>query len=316
MFGPAQIAVTREEYEWMQRFLKIRRRLPGGSTAQYFFFTSTPNVCKKLVTYFRSAWKAMGLPGSPNFTDIRTSIASHAKFTHSEDNRMKIAKFMCHDVQTADRFYVTNLSVKQAVEHRMLFEAALKGEDDSTAGVKRVRPGRKTDKPRKRLKASEEASGDTSGSPEMSPETSQGKEGLSEGDAQGQSGEGSQEGSPVPSPKKTPIVVIPPLRSKRKTLRPRRISPIRVEKGKEGLSEGDAPGQSGEGSATSRQEGLPVPSPKNTTTVVISPLQSIRNKLRPRRISPINVEKVKKMAQLKNVNEKVRRAIRKRRVKN
>ncbi|XP_052002629.1 uncharacterized protein LOC127657771 isoform X2 [Xyrauchen texanus] len=259
MFGPAQIAVTREEYEWMQRFLKIRRRLPGGSTAQYFFFTSTPNVCKKLVTYFRSAWKAMGLPGSPNFTDIRTSIASHAKFTHSEDNRMKIAKFMCHDVQTADRFYVTNLSVKQAVEHRMLFEAALKGEDDSTAGVKRVRPGRKTDKPRKRLKASEEASGDTSGSPEMSPETSQGKEGL---------------------------------------------------------SEGDAPGQSGEGSATSRQEGLPVPSPKNTTTVVISPLQSIRNKLRPRRISPINVEKVKKMAQLKNVNEKVRRAIRKRRVKN
>lgn len=65
MFGPAQIAVTTEEYGWMQRFLKIRRRLPGGSTAKYFFFTSTSNICKKLITYFRSSWKAMGPPGSP-----------------------------------------------------------------------------------------------------------------------------------------------------------------------------------------------------------------------------------------------------------
>ncbi|CAM4574980.1 unnamed protein product [Leuciscus chuanchicus] len=136
MFGPAQIAVTTEEYGWMQRFLKIRRRLPGGSTAKYFFFTSTSNICKKLVTYFRSSWKAMGLPGSPNFTDLRTSIASHAKFTHSESDRLKISKFMCHDVQTADRFYVTNLSAKQAVEHRRLFEAALEGEDNSAAGLK------------------------------------------------------------------------------------------------------------------------------------------------------------------------------------
>ncbi|KAK7172406.1 hypothetical protein R3I93_004665 [Phoxinus phoxinus] len=118
---------------------------------------------------------------------------------------MKMAKLMCHDVQTADRFYVTNLSTKQDVEHRRLFEAALQGEDISTAGVKRLRPGRKTDEPRKRVKASEEASGDTSGSPEMSPETSQDEEGLSEGDAPGQSGEGSgtssHEDPPVPSPK-------------------------------------------------------------------------------------------------------------------
>jgi len=76
-FGPAQIAVTREEFDWMQRFLKIRRRLPGGSTAKYYFFTSTSKICKKLVTYFRAAWKSMGLTGSPNFTDLRTSIASH-----------------------------------------------------------------------------------------------------------------------------------------------------------------------------------------------------------------------------------------------
>jgi len=80
--------------------------------------------------------------------------------------------------------------------------------------------------------------------------------------------------------------------------------------GEEG--EGDAPGQSGEGTETRRQEGSPVPSPKKKK-VEISPLQSIRKKLRPRprRISPILVKKVKKMDQQKNLNEKVRRAIRK-----
>ncbi|CAM4574988.1 unnamed protein product [Leuciscus chuanchicus] len=192
-FGPAQIAVTREEFDWMQRFLKIRRRLPGGSTAKYFFFTSTSNVCKKLVTYFREVWKSMGLSGSPNFTDLRTSIASHAKFTHSEPDRLKISNFMCHDVQTADKFYVTNLSSKQALEHRRLFEAALEGEDHSAAGIKRVRRGHKQETPRKKAKVTEESSQETSdgATAETSPETSQGQAVVS------RSGEGQQEVSPV-----------------------------------------------------------------------------------------------------------------------
>ncbi|KAG1928571.1 hypothetical protein F2P79_023556 [Pimephales promelas] len=179
-FGPAQIAVTREEFDWMQRFLKIRRRLPGGSTAKYYFFTSTSKICKKLVTYFRAAWKSMGLTGSPNFTDLRTSIASHAKFTHSEADRQKISKFMCHDVQTVDKFYIANLSAKQALEHCRLFATMLTGEDNSTSGVKRVRSGRKHENPRKRAKATEESSQETEGSEgstaETRSQTSQGKQ--------------------------------------------------------------------------------------------------------------------------------------------
>lgn len=40
---------------------------------------------------------------------------------------------MCHDVRTADKYYVTNLTAKQAVEHRRLFEAALEGPERSPA---------------------------------------------------------------------------------------------------------------------------------------------------------------------------------------
>ncbi|RXN39294.1 LRR and PYD domains-containing 3-like protein [Labeo rohita] len=77
-FGPAQIALTEEEYGWVQRFLRLKDQLPGGTEAKYLFFTSTPNPCKNLNNYFQEAWKSMGLPGCPTFTDVRTSIASHA----------------------------------------------------------------------------------------------------------------------------------------------------------------------------------------------------------------------------------------------
>ncbi|XP_073711507.1 uncharacterized protein [Misgurnus anguillicaudatus] len=75
----------------------------------------------------------MGLPGKPTFMDVRTSIATHARNTHSKADREKVSKFMCHDTSTADRFYAMNLNVRQAVEHRRLFEGALVGEEVSPA---------------------------------------------------------------------------------------------------------------------------------------------------------------------------------------
>ncbi|RXN15049.1 hypothetical protein ROHU_028371 [Labeo rohita] len=164
-FGPAQIALTEEEYGWVQRFLRLKDQLPGGTEAKYFFFTSTPNPCKNLNNYFQEAWKSMGLPGCPTFTDIRTSIASHAKFTHSNEDRLKISKFMCHDVKTADKFYVTNLSAHQAMEHRRLFESALEGPERSpTKLATPIKRKRSTKKPRSSKKPPPASSELTSGS--------------------------------------------------------------------------------------------------------------------------------------------------------
>ncbi|KAI7789677.1 hypothetical protein IRJ41_005408 [Triplophysa rosa] len=144
LYGPAQIILMEEEYEWALRFLRLKDQLPGGLGAKFFFFVSTPNPCKNLNNYFQEAWKAMGLPGSQTFTDVRTYIASHAKFTHAPENRLKFCKFMCHDVRTADKFYVTNLTAKQAVEHRRLLEAALEGPERRQVASK--------DHPRKKRK--------------------------------------------------------------------------------------------------------------------------------------------------------------------
>lgn len=61
---------------------------------------------------------------------------------------MKISKFMCHDIRTADKFYVTNLSAQQAMEQRRLFESALEGPERSPprqpTPKKRKRPAEKS----------------------------------------------------------------------------------------------------------------------------------------------------------------------------
>ncbi|XP_067249026.1 uncharacterized protein [Chanodichthys erythropterus] len=135
-FGAAQLAMDAQEYEWLEEFLSMRSILVGGKDAHYFFFTSKPSICKNLNQYFQEAWAGMGLPGTPTFTDVRNSIATHAKNTHCPDDWYKVAKFMCYDTSTADRFYALNLNAKQTAEHRRLFEIVVRGEE--TTPVKKV----------------------------------------------------------------------------------------------------------------------------------------------------------------------------------
>lgn len=76
-FGAAQLALTAEEYGWMSEFLEMRKDLVGGTNAHFFFSTSSKKTCKNLNQYFEEAWAEMGLEGTPTFTDIRTSVATH-----------------------------------------------------------------------------------------------------------------------------------------------------------------------------------------------------------------------------------------------
>nr|XP_055065242.1 uncharacterized protein LOC129447502 [Misgurnus anguillicaudatus] len=157
-FGPAQLSATEEEYGWLRRFLALRNRLVGGKTATYFFYIDN---------YFQGAWVSMGLPGKPNFTDLRTSIATHAKNSHSPDNRRKVAQFMCHDTSTADKFYAMNLNSRQAVEHRRMFEQALLGEDGSPEKAAGSEVGTK-----RKVKTQGGRSGKRAGAKEASPSES------------------------------------------------------------------------------------------------------------------------------------------------
>nr|XP_055062880.1 uncharacterized protein LOC129445914 [Misgurnus anguillicaudatus]XP_055062881.1 uncharacterized protein LOC129445914 [Misgurnus anguillicaudatus] len=75
-FGPAQIALSKEEYAWFTRFLEIKNELVGGPGAKFFFFTSSTKACKNLNNYFQAVLVDIGLPGSPTFTDLRSAIVT------------------------------------------------------------------------------------------------------------------------------------------------------------------------------------------------------------------------------------------------
>ncbi|XP_056094661.1 uncharacterized protein LOC130073220 [Rhinichthys klamathensis goyatoka] len=136
-FWAAQLALDAEEYGWLQEFLSMRSTLVGGKDAHYLFFTSKPSSCKNLNQYFQEAWAGMGLLGTPTFTDVRTSIATHAKNTHSPGDWYKVAQFMCYDTSTDDGFNLPNLNAKQVAKHHHLFESAVEGEE--TMPVKKVK---------------------------------------------------------------------------------------------------------------------------------------------------------------------------------
>lgn len=94
-FGAAQLAMDAEEYGWLEEFLSMRSTLVGGKDAHYFFFTSKPSSCKNLNQYFQEAWAGMGLPGTPTFTDVRTSIATHVSIpVHVSDVCMCVCVFV------------------------------------------------------------------------------------------------------------------------------------------------------------------------------------------------------------------------------
>ncbi|XP_077075130.1 uncharacterized protein LOC143726029 [Siphateles boraxobius] len=206
-------------------------------------------------------WSSLDAPHSQTYEP-----PSPAMFTHGDDNRHKLSKCMCHDVRTADKYYVTNLLVKQAVEHRRLFQAALQGEERSPSETelpkKRKRPLRKAPRPCNRV------------SPDLTDVTSTS---TSPEDAE-------------------------------KHLTESAVSTLGSEK------DDPASSQTGSGEMEAAEVTREETKGMKKLRVVLTPL-GLKARLRPRRISPLNVRKVKALTKSKKVSNKVKKILEKRRRK-
>lgn len=74
-FGRALIPLYKEEYRWLNRFIYHRHSFPCGD-AELFFSNNNGGLCGNLLESFQASWKRFGLPGTPTFTLIRTSIST------------------------------------------------------------------------------------------------------------------------------------------------------------------------------------------------------------------------------------------------
>ncbi|CAL8256871.1 unnamed protein product [Merluccius merluccius] len=66
------------------------------------------------------------MKGTINFTKIRSSVSTQANQYLSEKERKQVAKAMCHDARTAERFYVALPDKVTGYETRRLRLKALK----------------------------------------------------------------------------------------------------------------------------------------------------------------------------------------------
>ncbi|XP_043997414.1 uncharacterized protein LOC122845272 [Gambusia affinis] len=121
-FGPAQVYLTVEEFCWVEQWLAFREQLQ--TTSDLVFFNENHQRVKNLQTHLQGAWSEMGLPGSPTFMDFRTSIATYARNVLSPGTRTKISKSMCHNTDTAEKFYAMSQTTEQLAELRARFQEA------------------------------------------------------------------------------------------------------------------------------------------------------------------------------------------------
>ncbi|KAM4560731.1 uncharacterized protein V3H82_014810 [Fundulus diaphanus] len=122
-FGEATLALTQREFSWVKRLRDIKSRLSIKN--KYLLFTMGKLPFRNIVRYLNFAWKKMGLGSAINFILIRTALANSAKSALTPKERNKVSTFMCHDTKTADRFYVLNPSLQEAIRIRTLITDSL-----------------------------------------------------------------------------------------------------------------------------------------------------------------------------------------------
>ncbi|KAK1885013.1 Subtilisin-like serine protease [Dissostichus eleginoides] len=112
-FGTAKMLLTDEEYGWLMDIIHIKTKLAKGG-----------NILK----------------GTASFTSLRSAVATFARDRHGEDSqeRRLMARLMCHDTATSDKFYAMDLTMDQARKGRLLFEQAQ--EETTRSRTRRTRP--------------------------------------------------------------------------------------------------------------------------------------------------------------------------------
>ncbi|KAK5605275.1 hypothetical protein CRENBAI_017077 [Crenichthys baileyi] len=105
-FGQAALFLSKEEYGWLERLIQTSC-CTMASRCEFVFHTVNGNQIFKPVNLLQEVWVDAGLKGTVTFTQIRSSVSTQVNKSLSTEERQRVAKAMCHDTNTAERFYVS-----------------------------------------------------------------------------------------------------------------------------------------------------------------------------------------------------------------
>ncbi|KAE8288295.1 hypothetical protein D5F01_LYC12160 [Larimichthys crocea] len=123
-FGQASLVLNCVEFSWL-RWFHDGKCCSRGTDSTNIFHTSQGCRLTKPSNFLYLAWTDAGLKGPVSFNLIRSSVATQAERHLSETERRKVARAMCHDPTTAEKFYVALPTRELAYENRRLRMKAL-----------------------------------------------------------------------------------------------------------------------------------------------------------------------------------------------
>ena len=123
-FGQASLVLNCVEFSWL-RWFHDGKCCPRGKDSANIFHTIQGCRLSKPSNFPHLAWTDAGLKSPVSFNLIRSSVATQAERHLSETERRKVARAMCHDPSTAERFYVALPTRESAYENRRLRMKAL-----------------------------------------------------------------------------------------------------------------------------------------------------------------------------------------------
>nr|XP_046238930.1 uncharacterized protein LOC124055955 [Scatophagus argus] len=123
-FGQAALALNDEEFRWLEHVTN-GKCCEQGRDSNYVFHARNGQQIQKPGNFLQMAWTDAGMKGSVTFNMIRSSVSTQANQHLSEKERKTVAKFMCHDPHTAERFYVSLPDKETSYKTRQLRLRAL-----------------------------------------------------------------------------------------------------------------------------------------------------------------------------------------------
>ncbi|KAJ4936740.1 hypothetical protein JOQ06_001326 [Pogonophryne albipinna] len=117
-FGTAKMLLTDQEYGWLSFIISLKKKWAKGGeeVSKFLFFNTTFSQDMNLNKYLKSAWSNMQLSGEATFTSLRSAVETFARDRHGEHSQKwkKMARLMCHDTKTSDKYYAMDVTMEQA----------------------------------------------------------------------------------------------------------------------------------------------------------------------------------------------------------
>ncbi|XP_030840177.1 uncharacterized protein LOC100892106 [Strongylocentrotus purpuratus] len=134
VYGKAQVIIREDQWKYFTMYDEVRHLSPGGSQSVVnmqapFFLSSKGKGVNKPSTALNESWKDFGLPGKISSRAIRKTVVTAARDELSNEERQRIASFMCHSIETADHYYAARYKTSQNIECRDRVWDMLVGEE-------------------------------------------------------------------------------------------------------------------------------------------------------------------------------------------